>query len=177
MKHLRGLMLVASLGAVAGCSWKQSPVQLIGDSASIVALVGSWDGDYSSAETGRAGTISFRLASEKDTAYGDVFMVPRAQPRAGVDPDRARDGHANVPATAEPLKIRFVRLESGRVSGTLDPYKDPNCGCTLITTFDGGFTNRNTIEGTFYTRGTDAGHQATAGRWKVTRQRSVTQFR
>jgi hypothetical protein len=171
MKYSRGVICVALLGAVVGCSWRRTPVQVVSDSASIMALVGDWEGDYSSTETGRNGTISFHLATAKDTAYGDVFMIPRAEPARVVDQDRVRDAYVRVQGPAEPLKIRFVRLESGHVSGILDEYKDPTCGCTLITTFDGNFRDANTIEGTFTTRGTTAGHQPAAGRWKVTRQR------
>ena len=174
MQYFRGMVVLALSGAAAGCSWKQTPVEVIGDSRAIGALVGSWSGQYNSTETGRSGTISFQLASERDTAYGDVLMVPTDQSAGPVNEERGPAVRAHTYGTVEPLKIRFVRLESKAVSGTLAPYKDPNCGCTLVTTFDGTFTNADTIEGTFQSRGTDFGHRPTAGRWKVTRQKSVS---
>ena len=173
MRYWRGVAALALSGAVA-CSWRQTPVELIGDSTSIAALVGSWSGQYSSAETGRSGSISFKLASEKDTAYGDVLMVPVVRAGAAMNDERNPAVRAQTSGAAEPLKIRFVRLQGEGVSGTLDPYKDPNCGCTLVTTFTGTFTNPDTIEGTFQTRGTDFGHSPAAGHWKVTRQKSVS---
>jgi hypothetical protein len=33
----------------------------------------------------------------------------------------------------QPLAIRFVFVTSDEVSGVLDPYRDPDCGCTLTT--------------------------------------------
>ena len=75
---------------------------------------------------------------------------------------------AKSESLAQPLKIRFIRLGEGRVSGTLDPYIDPECSCTVNTTFEGTITTANTIEGTFITRG--AGIQASSGTWKVKRQ-------
>ena len=170
MKYLKKIVLLAAAGAVAGCAWKQTPVPVIGESTAIAALVGSWSGEYSSAETGRSGTITFQLASVRDTAYGDVFMIPRDQSVQAPSEERTSVVSLRAPNSGEPLKIRFVRLEGGRVSGTLDPYKDPTCGCTLFTTFDGVFTSGDMIEGSFQTRGGDFGHAPSAGRFKVGRR-------
>ena len=146
---------------------------VVSDSGSIAALVGDWAGEYSSDDTGRSGSIMFQLASEKDTAYGDVVMVPRS--RQVQIPGQERPGAAvRVPAASEPLTIRFVRVDGGRVSGTLAPYIDPDCGCSVITTYEGTFTDPDTIEGTYRTRGVGPVHQPAAGRWKVSRQHSKT---
>lgn len=172
MTHLRPAILFALTVAALGCSWRRTPVPVISDSGSITALVGEWNGDYNSSETGRSGSITFQLASEKDTAFGDVVMVPRVhavqsamQERSGVNPTTTR-------AAPEPLKIRFVRMEGGRVSGKLAPYDDPDCGCRVITTFEGTFTDSNTIAGTYETHGAGLLHQAATGQWKVARQNS-----
>ena len=45
------------------------------------ALVGKWEGDYSSTETGRSGSIVIEFKSGGRVAQGDVLMVPRAIPR------------------------------------------------------------------------------------------------
>lgn len=170
MRFLKSVAVIA-LAAAAACSWRRTPVPVIAESGSTEALVGEWSGQYSSADTGRSGSIMFQLASAKDTAYGDVVMVPRAHvPVAGKE---------NMPMavpvaqnSGQPLTIRFVRMNAGLVSGTLAPYNDPDCGCRVITTFQGRFTDANTIEGTYDTRGTGFGHQPAEGQWKVTRQAS-----
>jgi hypothetical protein len=158
----------------AGCAFRRTPVPLIGDS-SVKALVGNWAGDYSSSETGRAGSITFSLASERDTAYGDVTMIPRTH----VTPIQTSQQQAPVVAgqnqfATEPLAIRFVRLEGGTVSGRLAPYTDPQCECRVVTTFQGRLTSNDTIEGTYDTRGASFDHQPSAGKWKVTRQATPT---
>jgi hypothetical protein len=96
-------------------------------------------------------------------------MIPRgyddplrpAEPRMGVQ--RAR-------SNPELLTIRFVRVEGGRVSGVLDPYHDPECGCALETSFTGRLVNDSTIEGTFVTTG-PPGFPRSTGTWRVTRAR------
>jgi hypothetical protein len=132
-------------------------------------LVGSWSGEYSSRETGRSGSISFELASEKDTAYCDVVMIPAVQNlKIAVDPSN-QTPVARQPALAEPLKVKFVRLGEGRITGNLEPYTDPDCACTVSTTFEGRFTGADRIEGTYVTTG-KASSQSITGQWKVTRK-------
>ena len=70
------------------------------------------------------------------------------------------------PSTAV-LTIRFVRVESGHVSGTLAPYADPLTGARLVTTFAGELKG-NTIEGTYTTRLPSGDTQT--GRWTVQRK-------
>jgi hypothetical protein len=60
-------------------------------------------------------------------------------------------------------------MEGSQVVGTLDPYRDPDCGCQLTTTFRGEFKDANTIEGTFTSVGSGIGHFPSSGRWKVAR--------
>jgi hypothetical protein len=165
--------ILALAVALSGCAWRQTPVPLTADARSLDLLTGSWAGDYTSVQTGRTGSITFELVSEDSSAYGDIVML--ARPR---DPEISQtDRRPAVPIirpVMEPLKIRFVRAESGRITGTLDPYKDPDCGCTLITTFQGEFTSRNRIEGTFFSRGDDIAHVPAEGKWSVTRQKPGT---
>ena len=56
-------------------------------SSILLAAVGEWVGEYSSAETGRVGSIVFTLAAGRDTAAGDVMMVP-----ANIEPATTFDG-------------------------------------------------------------------------------------
>jgi len=66
-----------------------------------------------------------------------------------------------------------LRKEGGNLSGTLDPYQDPDCVCTVITTFQGTFRDARTIEGTFSTVPSKPGGKVTGGKWKVTRVRRL----
>ena len=176
MKYSRIAVLVALASVATACSPKQTPVPLVVTSGSVAALVGDWAGEYSSTETGRSGSIMFQLSSVGDTAHGDVVMVPRM--RALQVPAQERQPiAADARALPEPLTIRFVQLDGGRVSGSLAPYADPACGCTVNTTYEGRFTDADTIEGTYRTLGVRPGHEPTAGRWKVTRQRPKVTIR
>lgn len=65
------------------------------------------------------------------------------------------------------LRIAFVGVANDAVTGTLDPDTDPDCKCTVQTTFT-GTVRGNTIEGTFVTRGSQLPAEQT-GRWRVTK--------
>jgi hypothetical protein len=157
--------LLASLSTLA-CASKPQPIPLSADPENLSALVGKWSGDYNSETTGRSGSIVFKLSAGKDTAFGDVVMVPRAS-QVQVSPDRGQI--VAVQPSSEVLTIRFARVEGGSVSGVMNPYTDPSCGCTVQTTFVGRLTDNNTIEGTFTTSGSGLPGTQT-GRWKVKRQ-------
>lgn len=153
--------------ALSACGASRSPVPLVGPSADIKPLAGEWAGDYSSAESGRSGSITFTLRAAGDSAFGDVVMVPAAwgQP---LRPWRDQNvAGANQPPASTVLTIHFVRVEHGHVSGTLDPYADPQTGVRLLTTFNGEL-NGNTIAGTYTTR-LPSGNTQT-GRWTVQRR-------
>lgn len=158
------LALAASLSA---CGARQEAVPLVGAAGDLEALVGEWVGEYSSVETGRSGRVTFTLAAQGDTAHGDVVMIPHGanQPLRPAEP-----GDPNVVGArpmSEVLTIRFVRVEGDRVSGSLAPYRDPECGCPLYTTFEGSLTD-DVIEGTFQTRHGQT-NEVLRGRWKVVR--------
>lgn len=168
------LLRAAFLGALAACTAPpQATVPLVGPTRDVAALAGHWDGAYSSAQTGRSGSISFTLVSKPDSAFGDVVMIPRGFGR----PLQAWTG-ATSPAPPAPgveparttvLTISFVRVTEGRVSGTLKPYADPETGVQLFTTFDGRLDG-DVIAGTFTTRRVGAPDSIT-GEWKVTRRK------
>ena len=163
---------VIGAALLTGCASRPTPVPVIGPRSGLNALVGEWSGEYSSPETGRSGNISFTLSAGKDTAFGNIIMVSRPQnePVATATPaDRPNVRTSAATAPGELLTIRFVRLEGGRVVGRLDPYRDPDCGCQLNTTFSGEFSDARTISGTFHSTGSGIGHMPASGRWKVTR--------
>ena len=76
-------------------------------------------------------------------------MIPRAD--SLLTPEE-RELVSNVASPGRTvLKIHFIRKEGGNLSGTLDPYNDPDCDCRVTTTFQGTFRDARTIEGTFST--------------------------
>ena len=148
----------------------QPPVLMAGTARDMAALAGQWEGSYSSAATGRSGSISFTLSAGTDSAFGDVIMIPRGWGRPLQAWDRP--GSAGAPGTqprAAVLTINFVRVAGGRVTGRLAPYADPESGAPLATTFEGQLAD-DTIEGTYTTRGAGSGIAQT-GQWKVTRHK------
>ena len=88
-------------------------------------------------------------------------MVDPSAPDAGVPQDPFGSGR-------QTLSIRFVLVNDAQVAGVLNPYKDPDCGCTLTTTFEGALRD-NVIEGTFHSEGSHLGHIPQDGRWRVKR--------
>ena len=153
--------------ALTACGASRAPVPLVGASADIGALTGDWAGDYSSAESGRSGSISFTLRATGDSAFGDVVMIPTAWGRPLVPWRQENATGANQAPASTVLTIRFVRVEHGHVSGTLDPYADPQTGVRLLTTFSGELSGK-TIAGTYTTR-LPSGETQT-GRWTVQRR-------
>ena len=160
---------VIALGAILqGCGATiQSPVPIVADRSDVNALVGEWNGEYSSPESGRSGSIVFRLRSATDTAYGDVVMTPRTVIANTTREPGIFAGQFQSPGRV--LTIRFVRMEGRHLIGRMDPYVDPVCGCRLTTVFTGDFTPDGTIEGTYQTTGAELHHPLTSGKWKVSR--------
>lgn len=156
----------ALLGFLAGCAAAiPAPVAVLGADADLQALEGEWAGEYWGGHEGRSGSIVFRLDAVMGAAVGDVVMVPTGGGPLRPHPDVAADAAAAAPV----LGIRFVRAEGGYVTGVLDPYRDPDCGCALTTTFQGRVGD-GVVEGTFVTRGS-ATHPESTGGWQVRRVR------
>jgi len=160
-----------ALAAAAAAACTPPPPALVPVSAgsgSTATLVGEWAGEYESPALGRAGNIVFHLDAGRDTAQGDVLMVPRG---SGQALQRAPDGEpgAVVRASLAPqvLTIRFVRVEGNRITGALDPYLDPECSCRVFTTFEGTLAGER-LRGTFVTRGEPRG--PVNGTWSVARR-------
>jgi hypothetical protein len=159
---------VVLIAALAACATNPAPVPVVADQTDMSLLSGEWDGEYSSASTGRTGSISFSLVAGHDTASGDVVMVPR-----GVDQPNPTDRQTGAQLLArapQVLRISFVRVVGANVSGTIEPYRAPDCDCVLSTTFIGQVRG-DTVEGTFSTTGGFA-DSPQSGRWKVTRKKA-----
>jgi hypothetical protein len=165
---LRKAVLVAALaiGMVACASAPVVPVA--GTAADLRALVGEWDGRYTSDFQGRSGTIWFKLAGGEQKAQGDVRMIveggttPYTPYRPKVDAKSSRDRDA-----IQFLSISFVRIDDTTVSGALDPYWDPACDCRAVTTFIGQVVESR-MAGTFETR--LANGDVARGRWEARRR-------
>lgn len=162
------LCLVAILAPVvqAACSSASPPVPLVADSLSLARLAGEWHGEYDSPATGRHGSIVFHIEAGRDTAHGDVTMIPAGwnRPLGPIDDPAAAARDAPIPRV---LRVLFVRIEKGRVSGTLEPYRDPDCGCAVYTTFT-GTVEKDLIAGTFTAR--PSAHPPYTGKWRVVRR-------
>jgi hypothetical protein len=159
-------MILAVAGAAAAataCAARPPEIELTANDFDLNPLVGEWRGDYSNPVAGRTGTIAFTLRAGEVSASGNVIMIP-GRPDSLV---------AAAAMARSVLKINFVRKEDRKVTGTLDPYRDPACSCQVITTFEGAFTDSRTIEGTFTTVPSQPGPTVTGGRWKVQRVRRL----
>lgn len=149
------------------CSANPDPVPVVGSADDLRALAGEWAGEYGSSETSRSGSIVFRLETGKDTATGDVVMIPSGS-RAPLHPMHGDEvAEQNVPAS-QLLTIQFVRVDAGRVAGELQPYHDPVCDCALHTTFTGRIAG-DSIVGTYSTSGA-RDERRTSGWWRVLRR-------
>jgi hypothetical protein len=167
MNTLRRLVLVVLLGVGAACRSTPTPVTLRGSPPEIAALAGEWSGEYSGSQSGRSGSISLRITAGGDSAYGDVVMVGNAGQRpVAAHGEREHLAHAR---SADVLRINFVRVAEGQVTGVLEPYVAPDCQCRVTTSFI-GTVKADTIDGTFTTRGSGGLEQT--GRWRVSRGRS-----
>jgi hypothetical protein len=167
MGAARTLLVPVLAVCCAACASSPGPVPVVAETIDLLRLAGEWSGSYDSPTVGRQGSITFLLEAGKDTAYGDVLMVPRGwtEPLTPMQDPAAAARDAPIPET---LEIRFVRVEGSQVSGTMAPYKDPECGCAIYTTFEGQVEG-DVIQGTFTAR---PGHGPPyKGTWIVKRKR------
>jgi hypothetical protein len=140
---------------------------LSGLQTDIARLVGEWQGDYNSDGSARRGLITFRLRAGADTAEGDVIMQSRGEQDPSA-PDASMVPWDAIRTTQQALSIHFVFVTENEVSGVLDSYRDPDCGCTLITTFRGTLRG-DVIEGTYHSEGSEIHHIPQNGKWRVKR--------
>jgi hypothetical protein len=98
-------------------------------------------------------------------------MVPRGYGKALVPYSANTTAGATMQDTntSQVLTIKLVRVSGDSVSGALDAYRDPSCDCPVQTTFTGRLS-RDTIDGTFTTRGSPSNAPQT-GTWRVKRTR------
>ena len=164
------LRILVGVGGAAVASCASAPtIPLQGSPPALTALAGEWDGTYASRDTGRTGSIWFKLIAGDDHAHGDVLMTPR-----GHTEPYYRYPPSGWPAAGPPadvthvLTIQFAHVSDGTVDGRLEPYWDPDCQCEAITTFRGRLLG-DRLEGTFSTRLGLTGQAS--GRWVAYRRR------
>jgi hypothetical protein len=160
-------MAAALAGVLAGaCSSKPDYVPVDAAPADLSRLAGFWEGSYETTSgPKRSGALQFHLQEGRDTAVGYVIMTYAAFP-----PGKLPPGTYPAPITqSERLTIAFVRSSYGRITGQMDPYIDPYCGCRLRTAFVGRLEG-DVITGIFMTQHMDAA-ELTGGIWKAVRRR------
>jgi hypothetical protein len=138
-------VLAMSLGA---CAASATNIPMKGKDTDVVQLAGEWEGSYTGTDSGRTGDIRFHLGMGRHTADGEVIFG----------------------ATGMPLKVSFVQVANGQVSGTMAPYKDPVCECEVETEFF-GTVDGDQIDGTFTSHVTSM-NMTQRGSWKVVRSGS-----
>lgn len=153
------------VGLLTACHYQPTPVPLHGSRSEVAALAGTWEGDYSSADSRRGGSITFAIRAGADTAFGDVAMVATGGGPL-VAADASMRSHAQHVRSVELLRVTFVEISDGLVEGELEPYMAPDCSCVVTTVFRGAVTG-DRIEGTYVTRGPLGLRQE--GRWSMRR--------
>jgi hypothetical protein len=171
MKRKGWMFLILILGAVAlaACAAPPPPppTPIRGEALDLAIMAGEWTGEYTSAETGRSGPIRFELTAGEDHVHGQVFLFadPAEPSPHPADPAVPREPGSRT----EPLAIRFIAVEEGQVSGTLEPYSDPECERCIISTVFTGKVRGKVIEGTYTSEGGNGGTPR-HGTWRVERR-------
>lgn len=168
--RVRSAVLMALAVILAACSSAPPPpaVSVDANPKDLSSMAGDWSGEYFSGDTGRTGSIRLNLNPEEGAVSGTVLMFPKGRSSAMEPANRQASPSTSAPRGGQPLSIRFIMIEDGVVSGTLEPYKDPDCDCFLSTTFTGR-VHGDVIQGTFVSHG-GPGRTTQDGRWKVTRK-------
>ena len=167
---MRYATFAALAALLSACAVNPAPVPLSCDTEGRQLLIGNWSGEYYSSDGARAGSIVFNFAPEDTLGYahGDIVMAP-ARGNQYVLP--ADEGGISAPEeTVQVLYIEFLGVMGHEVGGTLAPYRDPETGEMLHTTFEGRIEG-NKIGGTLTTVHTRS-MQVDVGNWEVFRKKT-----
>jgi hypothetical protein len=165
-RQLIPLSLVALV--LASCRYQPASVPVRGAASDIAALAGTWEGEYSSDESRRGGSITFTIRAGSDTAFGDVAMIPGVGAPL-VAADAASHVHLQHVGAPDLLRVTFVSVSGGLVEGALEPYVAPDCKCVVTTVFRGALTDGR-LTGDYVTQGENGLRQR--GRWSLRRRGS-----
>lgn len=164
---MRIAVLTSAATLLMSCAYRPDPVPIAGSASALGSMAGTWLGEYSGSESGRSGSITFIIGARGDSAFGDVLMVSSTNAGA-LQPVHSAQEHMAHVRSSQALRIDFVAVSEGGLSGNLEPYIAPDCSCRVTTTFTGR-RNGNVIEGTFVTQGPSNFEQR--GTWRVSRSR------
>ena len=158
--------------SAAGCSMAMRSVPVSASHIQWEALAGEWQGSYQMNAYDRHGTIAFKLVAVEEQASGEVLMIPehRGWPYTVNHPTDGVPGAERVPKT-ELLSIQFVEALDGTLSGTMEPYWDPDRRCTARASFT-GVIDRDSISGDVVSV-CDDGVRLLRGRWRARRNPPV----
>ena len=160
--------IAASLAGMTGCSLAMRPVPVSASHIQWEALTGEWRGTYQMDAYDRHGTIAFKLVAIEEQASGEVLMIPE---RTGWPYTQNRPGAGQpaerVPPKTELLTIRFVEAAEGTLSGTMDPYWDPDRHCTAHASFT-GIVDGDSVSGSV-TSVCENDVRVLRGRWRARR--------
>lgn len=151
-----GIAALALLVGPAALAQRPAPAPIDGDSADLAQFAGEWVGGYACEETGRHGTLVFRLVAGADSVRAVVLMTPRATE------------DTLLPASI-PLAVHRVEVLGPMLRGVLARYDDPEWGIPLVTSFEGTIEREDRIEGTFRADGAQIDTIPLEGRWWATR--------
>ena len=159
--------MAASLVTSAACSLALRQVPVTASHIQWEALAGEWRGTYQMDGYDRHGTIAFKLVAVEEQASGEVLMIPE---RTGW-PYTMNRPMPQAPPRTEPrtqlLTIRFVEASAGTLSGTMDPYWDPDRRCTAHASFAGAIDG-DALSGTV-TSTCEDNVRVLNGRWRARR--------
>lgn len=166
------LLLIAAVSCRPMAPAEPVPVQ--GSDEELSAVTGVWSGRYWSKDTGRHGIIRFRLPEHADTGFGEVEItfspsLSMARTAAAADDYDKQPAEELDSSPCTVIDIKLVRVEGGRVLGTIVPYWDPDCNCRAQTVFEGKVTG-DRIVGTFSSRRESSDRRILAGEWRVDRE-------
>jgi hypothetical protein len=172
MRHVLVAAGVAiAIASTAGCSLAMRPVPVSASHIQWEALAGEWHGTYEMNGYDRHGTIAFKLVAIEEQASGEVLMIPE---RTGWPYTMNRPEAGQRPEPVEPrtqlLTIRFVEASDGTLSGTMDPYWDPDRRCTARASFT-GVVEGDSVNGTV-TSVCENDVGVLRGQWRARRNRT-----
>jgi hypothetical protein len=159
----RTIAALLTLGALAACRYRPSYFPVHGTTGDRSRLVGEWYGELTSMSTDRTGLIDFRFEPGRDSASGDVTILPRAALQQAWHQENHPHHRAAAPTA---LRIRLLRVDAATVEGFVEPFQDPDCGCTVATRFH-GVVHGDSMTGEYVSRG---GWVSREGTWRMRRR-------
>jgi hypothetical protein len=161
-----------------GCATNPGPVPLAIDPQGEELLDGVWGGQYWSS-SGRSASITFMFVMHEGVceicgmeglhAHGDVLMVPRGL-NDPVEPAGGEYQPVDTDPAPQVLQMEMVHVTGDRISGTIEPWRDPETGHPLSSTFEGTIAG-DRISGEFITIDGKTGERD-VGSWEVKRRKT-----